>query len=77
MLFKNAKTCIKTNGFMSKLFSLSQSARHGCPVAPVLYILQAEPMTCAVRGTDEIKGIRMPESENVLESKTCMLADDT
>ena len=34
-------------------------------------------MTCAVRGTDEIKGIRMPESENVLESKTCMLADDT
>ena len=27
MLFKNAKTCIKTNGFISKLFRLSRSAR--------------------------------------------------
>ena len=27
MLFKNAKTCIKTNGFISRFFSLSWSAR--------------------------------------------------
>ena len=77
MLFKNAKTCIKINGFISKLFSLSRSARQGCPVAPILYIIQAEPMACAIRGTDEIKGIQMPGSENVLESKICMFADDT
>ena len=54
MLFKNAKTCIKTNGFISKFVSLSRSARQGCPVAPILYILQAEPMACAIRGTYEI-----------------------
>ena len=77
MLFKNAKTCNKTNGFISKLFSLSPSARQGCPDAPIHYILQAEPMACAIRGTDEIKGIAMPRSENVLESKICMFADDT
>jgi hypothetical protein len=29
MLFKNAQTCIKTNGFISKLFSLSPSASQG------------------------------------------------
>jgi hypothetical protein len=44
---------------------------------PIFYILQAEPMACAIRGTDEIKGIAMPGSENVLESKICMFADDT
>ena len=54
-----------------------RSGRQGCPVAPILYIIQAEPMACAIRGTDEIKGIQMPGSENVLESKICMFADDT
>jgi hypothetical protein len=77
MLFKNAKTCIKTNGFISIFFSLSPSVRQGCPNALIHYILQAEPMACAIRGTDEIKGMAMPGSENVLESKICMLADDT
>ena len=61
---------------MSKIFSISQSSRQGCPVAQILYILQAEPMACAIRGTDEMKGIKMPRSENVLESKICMFADD-
>jgi hypothetical protein len=55
MLFKNAKTRIKTHGFISTFFSLTRSARHGCSVAPILYSLQAEPMTCVIRGTDEIK----------------------
>ena len=77
MLFKNAKTCIKTNGFISKFFSLSRSARQGCLVAQLLYILQAEPMACAIRETYKIKGIKMSGSENVLESNICMYADDT
>jgi hypothetical protein len=51
MLFKNAKTCIKINGFISKYFSLSRSAMQICPVALLFYILQAEPMACAIRGT--------------------------
>ena len=44
MLFKRGKTCIKTNGFISKFFAISRSARQGCPAAPILYIIQAEPM---------------------------------
>ena len=77
MLFKNAKTCIKTHRFISTFFSLTRSARQRCLVAMVLYILQAEPMACAIKGTDEIKRIQMSESGNVLESKICMIADDT
>jgi hypothetical protein len=46
-------------------------------VAPILYSLQAEPMACVIRGTDEIKRMQMPGSGNVLESKICMFADDT
>jgi len=69
MLFKNAKTFIKTNGFISTFNSLTRSARQGCSVAPILCILQVEPMAFAIRSTDEIKRIQMPGSENVLESK--------
>lgn len=69
MLFKNAKTCIQTNSFISTSCSLTRAARQGCSVAPILYILQAEPMACAIRVTDEIKRIQMPGSEYVLESK--------
>jgi hypothetical protein len=29
MLFKKGKTCIKTNGFISKFFPISRSARQG------------------------------------------------
>jgi Zn-dependent protease with chaperone function len=42
MLFKKGKTCIKTNGFISKLFAISRSARQGCPAAPIVYIIQAK-----------------------------------
>ena len=44
MLFKYAQTCIKTNGFVSKYFNISRSCRQGCPIAPLVYILQAEPV---------------------------------
>jgi hypothetical protein len=59
MPFTNVKTCIKTSGFISKFVSLTRSARQGCLDAPILYILQVEPMVCAIRGTDEIKRIQM------------------
>ena len=60
MLFKYAQTCIKTNGFVSKYFYISRSCRQGCPIAPLVYILQAEPVACAIRGDSEIQGIKLP-----------------
>ena len=49
MLFNGAKTCIKTNGFISKYFPISRSCGQGCSIAPLIYILQIEPMSCALR----------------------------
>ena len=49
MIFKEAKTSILTNGFRSTYFRISRSMRQGCPVSPLLFILQAEPLACAIR----------------------------
>lgn len=78
MLLKHSKTCIKTNGFVSKYFSMSRSTRQGCPIAPLLYIIQAEPMACAIRANNEIKGLLLPTGDNQkFEAKINMFADDT
>jgi hypothetical protein len=79
MLVKNVTTSIKTNGFVSKYFSISRSCRQGCPVAPLIYTLQAEPMACAIRENNDIKGIKLPGEPGgkELEIKISMLADDT
>lgn len=78
MLLYDAITCIKTNGHVSKYFSITRSARQGCPIAPLIYILQAEPMACAIRGNKEIEGIQIPgEGGKSIETKLCMFADDT
>ncbi len=40
-LYKKAKSAIFTNGFVSKMFSLSHSVRQGTPLSTYLYIIQA------------------------------------
>ena len=44
MIFNEAKTSILTNGFQSTYFKISRSMRQGCPVSPLLFLLQAEPL---------------------------------
>jgi exodeoxyribonuclease III len=79
MLYKNGKSCINTNGFLSRFFPISRSMRQGCPIAAYLYIVQAEPMAQSIRNSDKIEGIPMqiPNSEEKLEVKIAMFADDT
>jgi hypothetical protein len=43
-------------GFVSKYFNISRSCRQGCPIAPLVYILQAELVACAIRGIVKYKG---------------------
>jgi hypothetical protein len=74
MLFKYAQTCIKTNGFASKYFNIARSCRQGFPIAPLVYILHAEPVACAIRGDSEIQGIKLPGRKDgeYIETKLCM-----
>ena len=78
MLYKNGKSCINTNGFLSKFFPISRSMRQGCPIAAYLYILQAEPMAQTIRNDDKISGITIPGENNAkLDVKIALFADDT
>jgi hypothetical protein len=58
---KGRKILYKTISFMSKFFAISSSTKPGCPVAPILYIIQAEPMACANRNTPAIHGTKLPD----------------
>ena len=37
--------------------------RKGCPTSPLLYILQVEPLACAIRKNKDIIGITLPYTE--------------
>ena len=63
MIFKNARASILTNGFRSKYFQISRSMRQGCPISHLLYILQAEPLACAIRNNENIIGIPVPYTD--------------
>ena len=80
MIFKQAKTSILTNGFRNSYFKISRSMRQGCPVSPLLFILQIEPLACAIRNNPNIKGIPMaytdPETHVRVETKINGYVDD-
>jgi len=46
---------IITNGFISKDGTISRSTRQKCPISPLLYIRQAEPMVSTIRTNPNIK----------------------
>ncbi len=74
ILYKDSTSTILTNGFMSNTFKLSRSLRQGCPLAPLLYIVQAEPLSSKIRKDENIRGIRLPNKDKL---KVLQFADDT
>ena len=65
MIYKNAKTCILTNGFRSTYFPISRSMRQGCPISPLIYIIQVEPFACAIRNNEKIIRFPLPGNKTV------------
>ena len=63
MIYKNAKTCLLTNGYRSCYFPISRSMRQGCPVSPLIFILQAQPLACAIRKNTSIIVFPLPRSK--------------
>ena len=34
--------------------------RHGCPISPLIYIIQVGPLVCAIRNNEKIIGFPLP-----------------
>ncbi len=73
ILYKDAITKIKCNGFLTQCFKITRSIRQGCPLSALLYSLVAEPLGLTVKHEEGIKGIGIEGGE----SKIFQYADDT
>lgn len=75
ILYKDALTKVKCNGFLTEPFILTRSIRQGCPLSAQLYSLVAEPLGLIVKNCKEIKGIEINRGKEL--NKIYQYADDT
>jgi hypothetical protein len=73
IIYKNSEACVTNNGFSSPFFKLERGVRQGCPLSAYLFIMVVELMANKIRTTNEIKGIKI----NQTEIKILQMADDT
>ena len=75
LLYNNANSAVLVNGFVSEAFPVSRGVRQGCPLSPLLYVLVAETLACAIRKDNNIDGFPIPLS--AVHPKLSQYADDT
>ena len=75
LLYSSVNSTVIVNGHLSDAFPVSRGVRQGCPLSPLLYVLVAETMACAVRADTRIDGFPLPCSNRRV--KISQYADDT
>ena len=78
-LYKNARSCIITNGYQSRYFDVSRGIRQGDSLSALLFIIQFEPLLAKIKAEKDIKGISvyLRNSNDTIETKGCQYVDDT
>ena len=71
--YTDIESFVINNGHMSKRFPLSRGVRQGDPLSPYLFILCAEILARSIVNSNEIRGLKIDDSEFLLSQ----LADDT
>merc|ERR1712074_74685 len=71
--YKDIKSSIIVNGQASSSFNIERGCRQGDPISPYLFILCAEVLASRIREDDNIKGIKIDDTE----FKISQFADDT
>ncbi|GBG72515.1 hypothetical protein CBR_g12086 [Chara braunii] len=64
---------VMVNGDISEPFQLSRSLRQGCPLAPMLFVLQMEVLMSMIRKHPGIRGLRLGNGK---QCKASAMADD-
>ena len=71
--YNDIKSSILVNGQASTSFKIERGCRQGDPISPYLFILCAEILACRIREDQDIKAIKIEDTE----SKITQFADDT
>ena len=56
IMYTDVRSAVQINGYLSGFFSVSRGVRQGCPLSPLLYVLVAETVACAIRADTSIVG---------------------
>ena len=59
VIYANASTKVKVNGFSTKTILLTRGLRQGCPLSPSLYILIIEILALCLRSNPNIVGFKV------------------
>ena len=73
IFYNRIESCVINNGHCSERFGLQRGVRQGDPLSPYLFILAAQILTTALQNNQNIKGIKIDNTEYLLSQ----LADDT
>ncbi|GBG77670.1 hypothetical protein CBR_g24116 [Chara braunii] len=72
-MYTFSTSAVMVNGHMSESFALSRSLRQGCPLAPLIFVLQLEVLLNKIRKHPDIRGLQLHNGE---VCKVKALADD-
>ena len=75
VLHKDCVSRVVINGNSTAPFKVESGVRQGCPLSVVLFILAMEPLACALRQDQSIKGLQVPGSSG-REAKLTLYMDD-